>query len=199
MWFQGESAVVDELAAVEAGKWVVEKRSAGAVVDSQQIGGKVWLRVSATFRLDEYDELIDVLDTNLQTRQKEWHALLLDGGGCVKQIDESRSIFYFAYSSPWPLSARSVLYCKLKIPILDGVKLVYWTISDDSLKPEDDTTVRIDFKAMHVLTKTEDGVSYVYLQQSDPKIKLPAFLLKHSQMQILFGEIEGLRKAVMTK
>lgn len=52
---------------------------------------------------------------------------------------------------------------------------------------------------MHVLRKLEDKVQYTYVQQSDPKIHLPDFMLKGPQVKVLFGEIEGLRTAVKKK
>jgi hypothetical protein len=178
-------------------EWRVEKEQDGTKVSSLEDGKTFWLRVQAAFPVDAFPGLADVLDTNLATRQKEWHELLLEGGGILAETSKQRQVCYFAYRSPGPISDRDCLYVKVsQSPDPDTLMLFYWTIVDDALMPPDAHRVRIDFRAAHAVRRGQEGVSYDYIQCSDAKLMLPNFILKSAQVKILFGEVAGLRRAV---
>ncbi len=181
--------------------WREERRSSSAVVSSLVDGeGRLWLRVLGDFPPDSFDELADVLDVNLEKRQKEWHDLLVDGGGVRASPDSAHQVCYFAYRSPWPFSDRDCLYAKLsQSPDPDTLLLSYWTVQDAQLEPEHADRVRIDFWAAHAVVRGAERVTYDYVQWSDAKIMLPDVLLKSSQVKILLREVEGLRRAVSKK
>ncbi len=180
-----------------AREWKLEREQDGTRVSSLDDGATFWLRVQATFPAEAFAELTDVLDTNLAKRQKEWHELLLEGGGVLAESSKQRQVCYFAYRSPFPLSDRDCLYVKVsQSPDADTLMLFYWTVVDDGLKPADPQRVRIDFRAAHAVQRGPQGVTYDYIQCSDAKLVLPNFILKSAQVKILFGEVAGLRRAV---
>ena len=187
--------------------WRFEKSRGGASVSSRPDETGFWLRIEVDFEEEnDYDQLLDVLHTSLETRQKEWHELLIPGGR-VQELDDSRRICYFAYRSPWPMSDRDCLYAaqaNLEHVQTDGAaefKVFYWTIVDDAVEPPRNGRVRIDFQAAHWVRRAVHGQGkcrYIYIQRSDAKVHLPDFLLKSIQVDILLGEAEGLRKAIST-
>ena len=185
----------------ERDSWVLEKREGGTTVESckPDNGEGFWLKVTALFEGADYENLIDILDTHLEARQKEWHHLLLEGA-IVGKVDDTKEVCWFAYSSPWPMKGRDCVYAKYtqKTTDKEGIFLSYYTVEDDNLKAAVEKYVRIDFEAAHWVTKEEDGkVRYSYVQKSDPKVPiLPNFFLKGPQVGILIEEVAGLRKAV---
>lgn len=192
-----DSKIAALRALFDRAEWRLEREEGGTRVTSLEEGGTFWLRVQAVFPLEAFAELVDVLDTNLETRQKEWHELLLEGGGVLVQSSPARQLCYFAYRSPFPLSDRDCLYVKVsEAPDADTLLLFYWTIADEALKPLDPRRVRIDFRAAHAVQRGPEGVGYDYIQCSDAKLLLPDFILKSAQVKILIGEVAGLRRAV---
>lgn len=192
--FKDEPAMRAELLKVAAGHWQLEKEEDSTAVHFLSVENGFYLRVQTRFPASTYDALCDVLDTNLESRQKEWHALL-EGGGRVQTIDADREVMYFRYRSPFPFSSRDCVYAKLRVLDDAVLRLLYWTIETPA-RPAVSDCVRIDFKAMHELRKDEKDVFYSYVQWSDPKIHLPDFLLKRAQVDVLFGEVKGLRSAI---
>lgn len=122
MWFKDEQSVSEELVRVENGVWKLERSENKTTVDSQDVGDTFWLRVRSDFASSEWDELVDVIDTNLEKRQCEWHTLLMEGGGCVKKVDNDRDVWYFAYRSPW-LGLLCVLFSLRSSLFVSGLSL----------------------------------------------------------------------------
>ena len=179
--------------------WTHEKSDNVSVVSSREGSAdrdeSFWLRIEVDFDPNAYSELLDVLYTNLETRQKEWHDLLMPGG-TVTSISENFNLCHFAYSSPWPMGPRDCLYVAQGEFKEDEFKLFYWTVDDESI-PTVEKGVRIDFQAAHWIRRNVDNVlKYVYVQHSDPKIHLPDFILCPIQANVLLGEGKGLKRAV---
>ena len=206
--FADEKEREAELRAIRARTdWKMERQDDenGAVVHSLSEGPYgFWLRVVAQFEASEWSELCDVLDEHIEQRQKEWHELLLPGGGVRHTEDPSRHVLYFAYRSPPLFRDRDCLYCKVAHREEEGkLDMFYWTIEDEERKLEElhGDRVRIEFRAAHFLQRNNaDGtVRYEYIQSSDTMIKLPDFLLRGPQVSILMDEIKGLKVAVSIK
>lgn len=177
--------------------WLSVKKEDGVEVFELGDSEGFWLKIEAPFEEGDFEQLRDVLDTNLERRQKEWHELLLPGGSVIP-VDESKELCYFAYSSPWPMSNRDCLYCKERsVNSESEFQLLYWTVRDDEVKAPVKGMVRIDFQAAHWVKKCDNhSCAYVYIQRSNAKVSLPDFLLKSVQVGILFGEVKGLRRAI---
>ena len=81
--------------------WKIEKKKGDTHVYSRGSAGGFWLKVTARFEVGDLKELIDILDTSLSRRQKQWHHLLIEGDilrwwrRCMANVQRDRSNMTF--------------------------------------------------------------------------------------------------------
>nr|ACD54782.1 unknown [Philodina roseola] len=161
-----------------------------------------WIKLVALVEEGSIDNIDDLLDHNLKERHPEWHELYIDGRILKKNEDGHQLNVFFSssrYASPSIFIApRDTCYLKVRRNLSNGFILSYRSIDLPEGRDESGKFVRTIFKGAHLIEKTEKntGFRYTYIQHADPGGSIPKILANRPQCDIIFKEIEGIRRAM---